>query len=94
MEERSYENSEVQGKTKTIGIDQIIILEETPINLINHQVMNKYSNHDYIASQLLNCGVDNLMTSKKNSIDLMTQHRLKGIRSVNNTKSSDSRMSS
>jgi hypothetical protein len=49
MEKRSYENSEVQGKTKTIGIDQIVILEETSINLVNHQIMNKYSDHDYIA---------------------------------------------
>jgi hypothetical protein len=47
MEERSNEKLEVQGKTKTIGTNQIVVLEKTLVNLISQQVMNKYSYHDY-----------------------------------------------
>jgi hypothetical protein len=56
--------------------------------------MNKYSYHDYAYSQLLNCGVDKLVTSEQNSVDPMTQHRLEGICSVDSTMSLDSEMSS
>ncbi len=87
MEERLNEESEVQGKTKTIGTNQIVVSKETPINLISQQVINKYSNHDYVDSQLLDFGVNKLMTSKQTFVDLMTQHGTKGIYSVDNTRS-------
>ncbi len=56
--------------------------------------MNKYSNHGYTISQLLDRGVDKSLMSKQYSIDLMIQHRPKGICSVDYTMSLDSRMSS
>jgi hypothetical protein len=34
--------------------------------------MNKYSDHDYVDSQLLDCGVDKLMTLKQNFANLIT----------------------
>ncbi len=34
--------------------------------------MNKYSNHDYADSQLLDYGVHKLVTLKQNSANLMT----------------------
>jgi len=34
--------------------------------------MNKYSNHDYANTQLLDCGIDKSVTSKQNFVDLMT----------------------
>ncbi len=34
--------------------------------------MNKYSDHGYVISQLLDCGVDELVTSEQNFVDLMT----------------------
>ncbi len=34
--------------------------------------MNKYSNHGYIVSQLLDCGVDKSLMLKQESVDLMT----------------------
>jgi hypothetical protein len=40
--------------------------------------MNKYSNHGYTISQLLDHGVDKSLMLEQNSIDLMTQHRPKG----------------
>jgi hypothetical protein len=55
--------------------------------------MNKYPNHDYAYLQLLDYGVDILVTSKQNSIDLMIQHGSQGIYNVDNTKSSYSRLS-
>jgi hypothetical protein len=35
MEERSNEESEVHGKTQTIGIDHIVVSNEIPVNMIN-----------------------------------------------------------
>jgi hypothetical protein len=35
--------------------------------------MNKYPNHGYIVSQLLDCGVNMSIMSKQNFIDVMTQ---------------------
>ncbi len=52
--------------------------------------MNKYSDHDYANSQLLDCGVDKLETLEQNFDDFMTQYRLDGIYNVHNTRSSDS----
>jgi hypothetical protein len=49
--------------------------------------MKKYLNHDYIVSQLLNYGVDKILTLEQNVANLMTQHRPKGICSVDNTRS-------
>jgi hypothetical protein len=49
--------------------------------------MNKYPNHGYTISILLDFGVDKSVTSKQNSADLMTQHRPKGIYGVDYTKS-------
>ncbi len=40
--------------------------------MINQQVMIKYPNHDYVDSQLLDCGVDKLMMSKQNFANMMT----------------------
>jgi hypothetical protein len=48
MEETFDEDWEDQKETKTIGIDQLVVLERTLLNLINQQVMNKYPNHDYV----------------------------------------------
>jgi hypothetical protein len=42
MEQRFDEESKVHGKTKTVGTDRKVVSEETPINLISQQVMNKY----------------------------------------------------
>jgi hypothetical protein len=47
-----------------------------------------------IISQLLDCGVDKSLTSETNSTDLMTQHRPKGICSVDYIMSSELGMSS
>jgi hypothetical protein len=52
--------------------------------------MNKYPNHGYVVSQLLDCGVDKLVMLKQNYVDMMTQHRPKGICNVNYTRSSHS----
>jgi hypothetical protein len=56
--------------------------------------MNKYSNHGYTVSQLLNYGVDKSLMSKQDSTDMMIQHRPKGICIVTYTRSLNSRMSS
>jgi hypothetical protein len=50
--------------------------------------MNKYPYHDYIVSQLLDYGVDKTVTLEQNVVDMMTQHRPKGICSVDNIRSS------
>jgi hypothetical protein len=56
--------------------------------------MNKYSDHDYVHSQLLDYGVDKLMMSSQNFVNLMIQYRLEGVCSVDSTRSSDLEMSS
>jgi hypothetical protein len=56
--------------------------------------MNKYPDHDYVNLQLLEYGVDKLVTSKQNFVDMMTQHRSKGICNVDNIRPLDSRVSS
>jgi hypothetical protein len=56
--------------------------------------MNKYLDHGYTISQLLDCGVDKSLILEQDFVDLMTQHRLKGICSVDYTISSNSKMSS
>jgi hypothetical protein len=58
--------------------------------MISWQVMNKYPDHGYIVSQLLDYGVDKSMMSKQISTDLMTQHWPKGICNVDKTKSLES----
>ncbi len=93
MEEISNENIEGQRETKTSWTNQIVVLDKTLVNMINQQVMIKYPNHDYVDSQLLDCGVDKLMMSKQNFVDMMTQHGSKAICNVDNTRSSDSGMS-
>jgi hypothetical protein len=50
MEEFFYEKSKIYGKLETIGIDQIIVLEKTLVNMISQHVINKYSDHDYANS--------------------------------------------
>ncbi len=50
VEKTFDEGSKDQRKTKTIGIDQIIVLEKTLVNLISQQVMNKYLDHGYTIS--------------------------------------------
>ncbi len=55
--------------------------------------MNKYPNHDYENLQLLDYGVDKSVTLEQNYIDLIPQHGLEGIYSVDNTKSSYSGVS-
>ncbi len=65
MEERYDEDSEDQKKIKSIRTYQIVVSEDTLVNLISWQVMNKYLDHDYILSQLLDCGVNKLVTSSK-----------------------------
>ncbi len=93
MEEISNENIEGQRETKTNWTNQIVVLDKTLVNMINQHVMIKYPNHDYVDSQLLDCGVDKLMMSKQNFADMMTQHGSKAICNVDNTRSSDSGMS-
>jgi hypothetical protein len=44
--------------------------------------------HNYIVSQSLDYKSHRHVTSKQNFIDMMTQHRIKKICSVNNTRSS------
>ncbi len=44
--------------------------------------MNKYPNDGYTISQLLDYGVNKLVMSKQNFVNVMTQHRPKGICSV------------
>jgi hypothetical protein len=56
--------------------------------------MNKYLNHGYTISHLLDCGVDKSLMLEQDFVDLMTQHRPDKICNVNYTMSSDSRMSS
>jgi hypothetical protein len=56
--------------------------------------MNKYSNHDYTISQLLYCGVNKSLMSKQDYVDLMIQHRLEGICSVDYIRSLNLGMSS
>ncbi len=94
MEKTSNEDSEDQKERKTIGTYQTIVSEKTLVNLISQQIMNKYSDHGYTISQLLDCGVSKSLTSKQNSVDLMTQHRLEGICSVDYIMSLDSGISS
>jgi hypothetical protein len=48
MEEIFDEDWEDQKEIKIIGIDQLVVLERTLLNLINQQDMNKYPNHDYV----------------------------------------------
>jgi hypothetical protein len=48
------------------------MLEEVKGNMMSQQVMNKYSDHDFIVSQSLYCGEDKSITSKQNSTNLMT----------------------
>jgi hypothetical protein len=47
--------------------------------MISQQIMNKYLDHGYTISQLFDCGVNKSLMLEQDSIDLMTQHRLKGI---------------
>jgi len=47
--------------------------------------MNKYSDHDYVHSQLLDYGVDKLMMSNQNFVNLMIQYRLEGVCRVDST---------
>jgi hypothetical protein len=49
--------------------------------------MNKYPYHDYIVSQLLDYGVDKIVTLEQNVVDMMIQHKPKGICSVDNIRS-------
>jgi hypothetical protein len=58
MEETFNEDLENHKETNTIGTDQIVILEINLVNMISQQVMNKYLDHGYTISQLLDCGVD------------------------------------
>jgi len=55
--------------------------------------MNKYPNHDYTNSQLLDCGIDKSVMLEQNYVDLMILHRSKGINSVDIIMSSNSGMS-
>jgi len=41
MEEKFDEHLKGQNKTKIIGIDHIIVLEEALINMMNKQIMKK-----------------------------------------------------
>ncbi len=49
--------------------------------------MNKYPDHGYTISKLLNYGVNKSLTSKQDFANLMTQHKPKGIYSVDYTRS-------
>ncbi len=76
MEKTSNEDSKDQRERKTIGTFQTMVSEKTLVNLISQKVMNKYLDHGYTISYLLDYGVGKSLTSKQNSVDLMTQHRL------------------
>jgi hypothetical protein len=45
---------------------------------MSQRVMNKYLDHAYIVFQLLDYGVDKLMMSEQNFVDMMIQHRPEG----------------
>ncbi len=51
--------------------------------------MNKYLDHGYTVSQLLDSGVDKSLMLKQDFVDLMTEHRPKKICSVDYTRSLD-----
>jgi len=71
MEERIDEHLKGQNKTKIIGIDHIVVLEEALINMMNKQIMKKYPNHDYKVSQSLDCGSNKFVMLKQNYVDSM-----------------------
>jgi hypothetical protein len=56
--------------------------------------MKKFIDQDYIVSQSLDYGSNKSVTLKQNSIDLMTQHMIEEVYTVDNTKSLDLEMTS
>jgi hypothetical protein len=52
--------------------------------------MNKYLNHGYIVSLLLDCGVNKSLMSKQIFANMTIQHRPRGIYNVDYTRSLDS----
>jgi hypothetical protein len=51
--------------------------------------MNKYLYHGYTISWLLDCGADKSWMLEQDFVDMMIQHSLEGICSVNYTTSSE-----
>jgi hypothetical protein len=51
--------------------------------------MNKYLGHGYIVSQLLDCEVNKSLMLEQDSANMMAQHKLEGIYSVNYIMSSN-----
>ncbi len=86
--EKFDENLEDEKTSEIKDTNQIFTLEEASVNLMSQQVMILLRNHDYKVSQLIDHRWDLSITSKQNSIDLMTQHKIEDIYSVDNTKSS------
>lgn len=59
MEKTFDEESKYQKEIETLGLIKQQYQKKKPLdNLINQQVMNKYSDHGYTISQLLDRGVD------------------------------------
>jgi hypothetical protein len=61
---------------------------------MSKQVIKKNPNCDYKVSYSLDCGSYKSIMSQQKFVDLMTQHRLEEIYSVNSTKSSYEELSS
>jgi hypothetical protein len=60
---------------------------------MNQQVMKFFTYHNYIVSHLLDYGLNRFVSSKQNFVNMMTQHRIEEIGSVDNIKSLDLEMS-
>jgi hypothetical protein len=56
--------------------------------------MKIFINHDYIVSQLLHYRLNKFVTIEQNFVNLMTQHKTEEVCSVDNTRSSDLKLSS
>jgi hypothetical protein len=76
MEEKFDEDTKDQRKIEIIGIDEIIVLEETIVNIMSQQVMKIFTNHDYIALESLDYTLNGFVTLEPNFIDMMTQHKI------------------
>jgi len=71
-----------------IGIDHTITLKKTLVNLMSQQAMILLNNHHYKVSQLIDYRLDMFVTSKQNFVNVMIQHMIEQICTINNTKSS------
>jgi hypothetical protein len=61
---------------------------------MNQHVMKIFRDHDYIVSQSLDYRLDKFVTLEQNFVDLMIQYRKEKVYTVDNTTSSDLKLSS